>query len=160
MRDEENFPTMRFLTCRACGHAYTASLTGENSCPRCRTPASSGQASGAKIRRTREGAHFMLTVHGPIYKIQDLEDLRVEIDAALKESPESLAFHFSGASYLDSSMLAQIVRTLQVMTSRGKSTFVITGDPQVLESLQIVDLDRVLTIFPSQEAYRAGRAGG
>ena len=53
-------------------------------------------------------------------------------------------------------MLAQLVRTLQEMTRRGKATFIITGDAQVLESLQILDLDRVLPVFPSLEAYLAG----
>lgn len=156
MRDEHQFPTMRFLFCQACGQAYTASLTGENSCPKCQTPARPGAASVAQVHRTRRGIHILLTVQGPKYKLQELEDLRFEIDRAMKDGPESIAFHFRGASYLDSSMLAQIVRTLQEMTRRGKATFIITDDSQVLESLQILDLDRVVTIFPSVEAYRAG----
>lgn len=158
MRDESRFPTLRFLTCPACGEAYTASLTGENYCPRCQAPARPGDASPAKIHRTRQGAHILLTLLGPQYKLQELEDLRFEIDRAMKESPETIAFHFSGASYLDSSMLAQLVRTLQEMTRRGKATFVITDDSQVLESLQILDLDRVVAIFPSVEAYREALA--
>ena len=156
MRDEEKFPTMRFLTCPVCGHAYTASLSGENSCPRCQAPARRGDARTVRVRRTQQGPHILLTIAGPIYKIQELEDLKVEIDKALRETPETIAFHLDGASYLDSSMLAQLVRTLQEMTRRGKATFIITGDAQVLESLQILDLDRVLPVFPSLEAYLAG----
>jgi len=155
LRDENNFPTMRFLTCRACGQTYTGSLSGENSCPRCQAPARDGMDSAARVHRSYQGSHILLTVQGPKYKLQELEDLRFEIDRSLKEGPESIAFHFRGASYLDSSMLAQIVRTLQEMTRLGKATFVITDDAQVLESLQILDLDRVLTIFPDVEAYRA-----
>lgn len=100
--------------------------------------------------------HILLTISGPIYKMKELEDLKVQIDLALKDMPESVAFHFDGASYLDSSMLAQLVRTLQELSRRGKPTFVITGDAQVVESLQILDLDRVLTVFSSVEAYREG----
>lgn len=88
--------------------------------------------------------------------MQELEDLKVQIDRALRDQPESMAFHFDGASYLDSSMLAQLVRTLQELSRRGKPTFVITGDAHVVESLQILDLDRVLTVFPSLDAYRQG----
>lgn len=158
MRDEDRFPTMRFLTCPACGQAYTASLSGVDTCPGCGTPARPGSAASAQVQRTRQGSHVLLTVKGPRYKLQEVEDLRFEIDRALKEDPDSIAFHFHGASFLDSSMLGQIVRTLQEMTLRGKSIFVITDDPQVLESLQILDLDRVLTILPGLEAYRAGLA--
>ena len=91
----------------------------------------------------------------PIYKILELEDLKLQIDATLKELPESVAFHFDGASYLDSSMLAQLVRTLQELSRRGKPTFIITNDAQVVESLQILDLDRVLTVFSTLEFYRS-----
>ena len=155
MRDENKFPTMRFLTCQACGQTYTASLSGENHCPGCQAPARDGSASAGRVHRSCQGTHILLTVQGPKYRLQELEDLRFEIERSLKEGPESIAFHFSGASYLDSSMLAQIVRTLQEMTRQGKATFVITDDPHVLESLQILDLDRVLAILPNVEAYRA-----
>ena len=136
MRDENKFPTMRFLTCPACGQAYTASLTGENSCPRCQVPARPAAAPPGRIHRTRQGAHVLFTIQGHQYKLQELEYLRFEIYRAMKEGPETIAFHFDGASYLDSSMLAQIVRTLQEMTRRGKATFLITDDAQVMESLR------------------------
>jgi anti-anti-sigma factor len=158
LRDEDKFPTMRFLTCPACGHAYTASLSGEDSCPRCQASVRQGRSQAPRVRRTQQGSHILFTVAGPIYKIQELEDLKFEIDRALKETPDSIAFHLEGASYLDSSMLAQLVRTLQEMTRRGKATFLITADAHVLESLQVVDLDRVLTVIPSLEAYQAGLA--
>lgn len=150
---------MRFLTCKACGHAYTASLSGFDSCPRCQTPARPGKDPRG-VERSEDSGHVLLTVAGPIYKMTELEALKVSIDEALKGGPESMAFHFDGASYLDSSMLSQIVRTLQEMSKRGKPTYVITGDTQVLESLQILDLDRVLTVLPSLDAWRRtfGRA--
>lgn len=145
---------MRFLTCQSCGQAYTASLTGVNACPRCETPAAPGQAAGRRVTRTTSGNHILLTITGPIYKIQEVEEVRGEVDAAFRGEPESMAFHFDQASYLDSSMLSQLVRTVQEMTKRHKPTFLITGDAEVLESLQILDLDRVLTVCPTLENYR------
>lgn len=156
MRDEDKFPTMRFITCRSCGQAYTASLSGVNSCPQCGTVAERRAAAGKRVLRTDIGKHILLTVTGPIYKIQEVEEVRGEVDDAFREQPESMAFHFDNASYLDSSMLSQLVRTVQEMTRRSRPTFVITGDAQVLESLQILDLDRVLTIYPTLEEYHVG----
>lgn len=153
MRDEEKFPTMRFLTCKACGQAFTASLSGFDSCPSCQTPARPGDEPKG-VASSGFAGHVLLTVAGPIYRMRELEALKVAIDDALKGGPDSIAFHFDGASYLDSSMLSQIVRTLQEMSKRGKPTYVITGDAQVMESLQILDLDRVLTVLPSLEAWR------
>lgn len=154
MRDEEKFPTMRFLNCRGCGHTYTASLTGVNSCPRCRTPAQPGEEGPNRIERRDTGGHVLLTVTGQMYTIKDLEGLKGHVDRVLEGEPASLAFHFNGASFLDSSTLAQLVRAVHELTKRGKSTYVISGNPQVVENFEMLDLNRVLTLIPSLEAYR------
>jgi anti-anti-sigma regulatory factor len=158
LRDEDNFPTMRFLTCPACGHAYTASLTGENACPRCQAPARPGQIPGNRVGRSVQKGHILFTIPGPFHKIQELEELKLHIDSSLEGQPESMAFHFDGASFLDSSMLGQLVRTLQEMTRRGKPTYIVTGDAQVVESLHVLDLDRILTVFSGLAEYRAALA--
>jgi anti-anti-sigma factor len=145
---------MRFLTCPACGHAYTASLSGVNTCPRCRTPARSGEEGGNRIERRETGGHVLLTVSGQMYTIKDLEALKGHVDQVLEGEPASLAFHFDGASFLDSSTLAQLVRAVHEMTRRGKPTYVITGDPQVVETFEMMDLNRVLNLVPSLDAYR------
>lgn len=146
---------MRFLTCRACGHAYTASLTGHNTCPRCRTPARPGDDRADRVTCLDLDGHTLITVTGPMYKLKELEDLKGHIDHALSGDPGSMAFHFDGVGYLDSSMIGQMVRAVQEMTKRSKPTYVITSDPQLVEALQILDLDRVLTVLPSVQAYKA-----
>jgi anti-anti-sigma factor len=155
MRDENQFPTMRFLTCRVCGHSYTASLSGSNACPNCRAPARPSDEAGNRISRVEQGGHILLILSAPMYKLKDLEELKTHVDAVLQADPRSLAFHLDGASYLDSSMLAQLVRAVQELTKRGRTTYVISSDPQVIESLEILDLDRVLTLLPNLDAYRA-----
>jgi anti-anti-sigma factor len=145
---------MRFLTCRVCGHAYTASLSGVNSCPRCRTPARPGEEGGNRIERRDTGSHVLLTVTGHMYTIKDLEALKGHVDRVLEGEPASLAFHFDGATFLDSSSLAQLVRAVHEMTRRGRTTYVISGDPQVVENFEMLDLNRVLTLLPSLDAYR------
>lgn len=158
MRDEGRFPTMRFLTCRACGQAYTASLTGVDTCPRCQAPAHPSDTRDERISKVIEDGHWLFTISGPMYKIKDLEELKIHLDEALRGDPESLAFRFERVSYLESSMLAQLVRAVHELTRRGKPVYVITGDAQVVESLQILDLDRVMTLLPSLEAYRTALA--
>lgn len=159
MRDEDRFPTVRFLACRACGKTYTASLTGMDSCPACNAPAGPEDILGGKVTRVASGGHVLVTVKGSGYRMQDLEEIKLHIDQALQGEPESLAFHFDGASHLDSGTLGLLVRAVQEMTRRERPTALVTSDAQVLESLQVTDLDRILTVYPTVESYRKGLAG-
>lgn len=155
MRDEDKFPTVRFHKCKACGHVYTGSLTGDNACPACHAPAQTAIAQSGSIAKSAEGPHALLTITGSLHKIQDLEDLRAHIDATLGTAPESIAFAFRKASYLNSSLVNLLVKTMQTLSVHGKPTYIITEEIDVLESLQMMDLDRVMRIYPTLEQYRA-----
>jgi anti-anti-sigma regulatory factor len=153
LRDEEKFPTVRFLKCRQCGHVYTASLTGVNSCPKCKTSAAPEENDGKSFRKELKGRHILFAVTGAVYRLQELENLKAEIEASLKGNSDSIAFAFEGSSYLDSSLINLLVKTLQTLSQRGKSTYVITQDLHVLESLQVLNLDKVLTVLPTAAHY-------
>jgi anti-anti-sigma regulatory factor len=153
LRDEEKFPTVRFLKCQACAHVYTASLTGENICPRCNIPAYP-EIKDPRVLKESQGGHVLFTILGPLYKIKELEQLKGQIEASLGEEVDSLAFAFDNTSYLDSSTLNLLVKAMHSLSLRNKPTYVITDDPHVLESMQMVDLDKVLTVLPSLERYR------
>jgi anti-anti-sigma factor len=156
LRDEDRFPTRRFLTCKSCGRAYTASLSGVDSCPSCNTPSRPEDIVGGKVKSVASGGHLLITITGSGYRMQDLEELKLHIDRALQGDPKTLAFHFDGASFLDSGTLGLLVRAVQEMTRRERPTSLVTSDAQVLESLQVMDLDRILTVHPTLEAYRQG----
>lgn len=160
LRNEADFPTVRFLTCKSCGQGYTASLSGVNACPRCQAPAGVGDVQGSRVTRTEAGGHVLLTISGPLYRMQELDELRRHVDAALDAGAGSLAFHFDGASRLDSSMLGQIARAVQALSRQGRPAYLVTWDPQVVESLRVVDLDRVITVLPTVEAWREALPGG
>lgn len=154
MRDEEKFPTMRFLKCRECGHVYTASLTGVNNCPKC-LAAAAREDDESFFRKEAKDRHILFSVTGTAYKLQELENLKAEIEGCLKENSESVAFAFEGSAYLDSGLINLLVKTLQSQSKRGKSTFVITQDLHVLESLQVLNIDKVLTVLSTLVDYRA-----
>lgn len=154
MRDEEHFHTVRFLTCLDCGRSYTASLSGEHACPDCHAPARDGDVLGNRVDPREEGDHVLLAINGPHFRLRELADLRRQIDAALAGTPESIAFRLDGITFLDSSMLAQLARTLKAMDLRDKPTYIITQDPGVVECLRMVDLDRLLIVLASEEEYR------
>jgi anti-anti-sigma regulatory factor len=155
VRDENDFPTVRFRKCGACGNVYTGSLTGDDACPKCHAPFRKEQPLIAAISRTATGGHLAFAINGSIRSLGQLEDLRARIEEALAESPDSIAFAFEGASYLNSSLINLLVKTMQSLSIRGKPTFIVTRDEDTLESMQMMDLDRVMKILPDQESYRA-----
>ena len=91
VRDEDQFPTVRFHKCRACGHVYTGSLTGDNACPSCHVPALKDTPPGGQITRQKNGAHVLFTITGNLYKIQELEELRAQINE-VDSQVDSIAF--------------------------------------------------------------------
>lgn len=149
---------MRFHKCRACGHVYTGSLTGEDACPSCHAPAHKEAPPEGRIRREIEGGHALFTISGTVYKIQELEELRAQIQDAVSQEVDSVAFAFESASFLNSSTINLLVKTMQTLSIHGKPTFIITDNQEVVESLQMMDLDRVLRILPDLEAYKAALA--
>lgn len=155
MRDEDKFPTVRFLKCKACGKIYTGSLTGENACPDCHVTAEKTSAAGGRIRNRIENSHALFTISGTLYKIGELEELKAQIDQVLAEEVGSIAFQFEASSFLSSSTINLLVKTMQTLSVHGKPTFIITDEKDVLESLQMMDLDRVMRICPDLEGYQA-----
>jgi anti-anti-sigma factor len=155
LRNEDQFPTVRFHKCKACGKVYTGSLTGDDACPDCHTPAQKDPPAGGRIRKQLEGAHALFTITGNVYKIQELEELRAQIEEVVSGKVASIAFAFEDSSFLNSSTINLLVKTTQNLSIHGKPTFIITKTEAVLESLQMMDLDRVMRILPDLEAYKA-----
>jgi len=154
MRDEEKFPTVRFMKCGHCGNVYTASLTGVNACPKCQAPARPEESKALPFLKENNGKHILYSVSGTVFKGRDLDALKTEIEAGLAREHESIAFSFGASTYLDSGLINLLVRTLQAQGSRGKPTYVVTKDHQVLESLQMLNLDKALVFFPTLQKYR------
>jgi hypothetical protein len=155
LRDEENFPTVRFHKCKACGHVYTGSLSGDNACPKCQAPTEPEIPEGGRFQLELNGTHALFSIVGTVHKIQELEELRAQIDRVQTRAIDSIAFAFQDSSYLNSSMINLLVKTMQALSIQGKPTYIITNEASVLESLQIMDLDRVMRIVPTLEKYRA-----
>lgn len=154
MRDEEKFPTVRFHKCKACGNVYTGSLTGENICPKCQAPFLPDPEEGFHFQKQVFGRDVLFNITGSLYKLHELEALKLQIESSLGEDIQSIAFAFSGSAYLDSSLINLMVKSMQTLSRYNRPTYVITREPQVVESLQMLNLDKVMTLLPTLEKYR------
>jgi anti-anti-sigma regulatory factor len=155
LRDEEEFPTVRFLKCNACGTVFTGSLTGETACPNCHAPGEAQIPAGGRFTMEIKDRHALFSISGTVHKIQELEELRAELKKIQTDDLHSLAFAFQNTSFLNSSMINLLIKTIQELTLQGKPTYLITNEASVLEGLQTMDLDRLVRIYPSVEKYRA-----
>lgn len=153
MRDEDQFPTVRFQKCKACGEVYTGSLSGENACPKCHTVADRIVSADNRFNFTVVNRKALIVVSGAVYKIQELEELKDEIDRALNEDIISLAFTFADTSLINSSLINVLVKTVQALSLQAKPTYIITSDKQILETFHMMGLDRVMRILPNLESY-------
>lgn len=158
MRDESNFPTVRFRKCAACGKVYTGSLTGVDTCPMCHTPFRVEEPEEATVSRSSRDGHVLFSIRGAIRKLGPLEELRGQIETALAENADSIGFALENSSFLNSSLINLFVKTMQSLSVLGKPTFIITRDADTLESLQMMDLDRVMRVLPDRESYDAALA--
>jgi len=154
VQNEDRFPTVRFRKCKACGHVHAGSLTGDDTCPICHASPEK-KAPGEQIRKKMNGSHALFTITGTLYKISELEELKAQIEEAIAQEADSIAFAFLASSFLNSSTINLLVKTMHSLSVHGKPTFIITDDPEVLESLQMMDLDRVMCLCPSLEQYKA-----
>jgi hypothetical protein len=157
MPDEERYPTMRFYTCSDCSQVFTGSLTGDNVCPRCLKPLKR-RADEPFFTIGQEGKHISVRIRGGSYRIGDLAQLKAALEKAESGSPRSIAFLFDGNSVLDSGFLNLMARTVYQQAQAGSRVFVAAQNPHMLESLQVLGLDRVVTVLPDEQAYQAAMA--
>jgi hypothetical protein len=157
MPDEERYPTMRFYTCADCSQVFTGSLTGENVCPRCRKPLKRHPDEPFFAVHEARG-HVGVHIRGGSYRIGDLAQLKAALEKAEASAPKSIAFLFDGESVLDSGFLNLMARTVYQQSKAGSTVFVAAQNPHMLESLQVLGLDRVVTVLQDEKAYQAAIA--
>ncbi len=154
MRNEEKYPTVRFLKCKNCGHIFTESLSGENQCSNCQAAFQPEKDFPFWLEKQSLHGHVRMTIMGTLYKIKDVELLKVEVAKSLDENPKSLAFEFKSSSYLDSTVIHLLAKSIQRLSQEMKKACIITDDEHLIESLRTVGLDRVVSILPNFETYQ------
>lgn len=153
MPDEELYPTMRFYTCPDCGQVFTGSLTGENACPSCRRPMKK-RSDESFYTLSENQKHVAIHIRGGGYRIGDLAQLKQALEKLEAKMPDSIAFLFDGNSVLDSGFLNLMARTVYLLSQQGRRVFVVAQDEHLLDSLQVLGLDRVLVVLKDEKAYQ------
>ncbi len=85
-----------------------------------------------------------------------LKDL---IEKAESEGFASLAFVLRSCNYLNSTLVNLMVKALKEAYRMEKPAFIVTEDEATRESLHMLGLDRVVSVFSSFRSYRDALSG-
>ncbi len=153
MKNEDQFPTVRFLKCPKCAQIFTASLSGSDHCPKCNS-AFDGPEQETVLLVENHNGHVLISIQTSILRIADQQNLKQQVDKIISESPKSIAFEFRSAAYLDSALMNILVRTTHELSQVGAVVYVISSNPQVIDGLNSVNLDQVLKVCTGQAQYQ------
>jgi anti-sigma B factor antagonist len=84
-------------------------------------------------------------------------ELRAVVNRITDRSPRVLVFDFTGIRYMDSSGLGILVSAKRRLGAYAGEVIVVTAASCVLKALSLSGLDQILTIYPSEAAYRDER---
>jgi anti-anti-sigma regulatory factor len=131
---------------------YTGSLSGQMVCPSCGFE-KTASASDLFWTIANEGGHLFCRFTGSKYRLKALESLKRDLEKALQPLPLSFALKVGQGSFFDSSLINVLIRSIREMTEASRPIFVISSDPEVLETFQIMDLDKLVFLVSDEESY-------
>jgi anti-sigma B factor antagonist len=77
-------------------------------------------------------------------------------DAEVAKKPRLLVVDLSGLSFIDSSALSVIMRTFRALQRDGSALALVSPSPAVARILQLIDIARMIPVYPSLEEATAG----
>ncbi len=95
----------------------------------------------------------MCRFQGSKYRLKALEGLKRDLETALQPVPLSFALRLEAGCFFDSSLINVLIRSIREMTQVSRPIFVISSDPEVLETFQIMDLDKLVHLVEDEETY-------
>jgi anti-anti-sigma regulatory factor len=105
----------------------------------------------------RQGNIYIVFKQQPIWKVQTFFPL---VDAMYKQIkqrwetyPATLVFNISNVDYIDSTFISLVIQTTR-LTGNQKNV-VITPNPQSIDLLTLLGVDRFVDIFHSEEEWVA-----
>lgn len=104
--------------------------------------------------------------HGPILRcsgeltVSTVEALRRELDLLLPLGHPTLTLNLSGCGFLDVDGILAILDTFKRMRKEGRQLTVIAGTESMSRLLQVLGIDWILPVFPSESAAAKALRGG
>ena len=107
-----------------------------------------------KIERQKE--IFLLTASGELVAGEGDERIRQELDRVHESGNTRVILDLSDVSYLDSSVLGQLIHGHSVLGKAGGGLRLVNPSQRVTDLLKLTQLITIFEIYPSREEALAG----
>jgi anti-anti-sigma factor len=103
-----------------------------------------------QVQEHLKGDILVLNIIGEI-NINTVKDLKEVFNDIYDEGPEKVLLNFNAVEYVDSMGLATIIKFIKEMKAQNRQTAFCDIHPKISYIFRITKVDRVLTIFETEE---------
>ena len=108
---------------------------------------------------TREKKEFhVLDIAGKINKIKDSVNLKIFINDLLEKKINKIAINLSKVSYLDSGALNVLIYSYNTLLKNSGTLVLIEPNEYVRDVCEVIGLDRIVKIYPTEEEFENDKA--
>ena len=96
-----------------------------------------------------DSGYQILKIQDDLSVISELSELRFLIEGYLREGKSHIAVSFTSISYIYSGAIAVLIDCYKKIKKVGGDLCIIESNPQIISIFRIMNLDKVIGIYPS-----------
>ena len=104
--------------------------------------------------------YHVIDVVGKINRLKDSIVLKSFINTLLEKSITDLALNLAKVTYLDSGALNVLIYCHNTLSKKGGTLCIIEPNEYVRDVLEVVGLDKLVKIYPTEEEFTNDKANG
>jgi anti-sigma B factor antagonist len=86
-------------------------------------------------------------------------ELRQKLEELLADGKRRIVFDLSGATFIDSTAIGVLALSVRRLRPRGGALAVVCSHPRILETFEVIGLERVVPVHPTRSAALVELAG-
>ncbi|MCU0608625.1 MAG: STAS domain-containing protein [Chitinispirillaceae bacterium] len=100
-----------------------------------------------------KGKFFVIDITGKIDRLKDSIVLKSYINSIIESGNLNIALNLSTVTYLDSGALNVLIYSHNTLSNKGGSLVLIEPNEYVRDVLEVVGLNKLVTIFSSRKEF-------
>ncbi|MBN2038280.1 MAG: STAS domain-containing protein [Chitinispirillaceae bacterium] len=101
-----------------------------------------------------KGKFFIIDIAGKIDRLKDSIILKSYINTMIEKNHVNIAINLSEVTYLDSGALNVLIYSHNTLAKKGGRLVLIEPNEYVRDVLEVVGLNKLVTIYASQEEFK------
>jgi anti-anti-sigma factor len=101
-----------------------------------------------------KGSFFIVDIAGKIDRLKDSIVLKSYINMLIEKGQVMIAINLSQVTYLDSGALNVLIYSHNTLSKKNGRLVLIEPNEYVKDVLEVVGLNKLVTIYPNQEEFK------